>query len=305
MLRPRAWHAIAVLVACGRSTPASAPAADPEPPRQVEAAPVREPMSETSLLTDVRWLADPARRGRGSWSEDARLTARWIAGELREAGYAPVSQPIGTTDQVNVIATRGTGPALLIVAHYDHLGTEGDVLYPGADDNASGVAVALAVARELGPTPAGARVVFVFTGAEEAHLAGAKAYVAAPHVPLAETRAVINLDMVGRNLYGDTGSVQALAAVGLPADPGLHDRATAAAARVGLTLMPVEPGLLAAFGQARRSDDSVFREAGVVAIHLSSGITEDYHQPTDTIDKVSSAQLLRVARLVHALASAP
>ena len=247
-------------------------------------------------MADVRWLADPARRGRRELA-DATATARWLASELRVAGYTPVMQAVGSHH--NVIAVRGTGPAVLVIAHYDHLGVEGGQVYPGADDNASGVAVTLAVARVLAKSPPAQRVVFVFSALEEYGLVGAHAYVRAPEVPLAETRAVINLDMVGRNLFADATNQEAkLAAVGLPDAPELLAHATAAAQDAGLTLAPVSVNTLTLLLQDHRGDDWPFRDAGVPAVHFSSSVHDDYHQPTDTADKLVPAQLVRTAKLV-------
>jgi len=270
-------------------------------------------MSDASVAADLAWLTAPARAGRGSTSPEARATARWLAGELRAAGYAAIEQPIPSVpDQVNVIAELAAAPAVaaaapaaappavIVVAHYDHLGVRGGAIHPGADDNASGVAVALAVARDLQRRPVSGRVVLLFTGAEEIGLRGARAFVAAPSVPLAEIRAVYNLDMVGRDVRADADLPQ-LAGVGLSADPAATDAALDAAGEAGLALAPVPAGLLPAVGQAHRSDDWAFRDAGVFAVHFSTGLGDDYHAPGDTLDKVSRPQVLRVARFLRVL----
>lgn len=260
-------------------------------------------MSEASLAADLAWLTAPARAGRGSLTADARATARWIAGELHAAGYAPVEQPIPEAPgQVNVIAERAGSagaPAVIVAAHYDHLGTIRGEVYPGADDNASGVAVALAVARALERRPVSGRVIWLFTGAEEIGLRGARAFVAAPILPLSEVRAVYNLDMVGREVRAD--AAPQLAAVGLPGDTAVTDAALDAAGEAGLALAPVPVGLIRASGQTHRTDDWAFRDAGVFAIHLSTGLGDDYHSPRDTLDKVSLPQVRRIARFLLGL----
>jgi len=321
---PLALLALLALAACGARAsepaprspaPATAPAAD------AATAPAREPLSEASLAADLAWLTAPERAGRGSTTAEARATARWIAGELRAAGYAPIEQPIpDVPGQVNVIAElapAGPAPAVIVVAHYDHLGVRDGALHPGADDNASGVAVALAVARDLrkrpipgqpghaGPpdAPPPGRVIWLFSGAEELGLRGARAFAAAPPLSLplllGDVRAVYNLDMVGRELAED--GAPSLIAVGLPGAPGLSGVAYEAADQAGLTLLPVRAGLLSAARQGHRSDDWVFRDAGVPAVHFSTGPHDDYHSPGDTPDKVSRAQTLRVARFLRAL----
>jgi Zn-dependent M28 family amino/carboxypeptidase len=307
-----------VLAACSaaRSEPVRTPrvpAPGPTAAATTADAPAREPMSEASLGADLAWLTAPERAGRGSTAPEAQATARWIAGELRAAGYAPTEQPIpNVPGQVNVVAelapaattAAAAAPlALVIVAHYDHLGAIRGEIYPGADDNASGVAVALAVARDLQRRPPSGqhagRVLFLFTGAEEIGLRGARAFVAAPTVPLAGVRAVYNLDMVGRELAID-GAPQ-LAAVGLAADAGVTGAALDEAAEAGLALAPVPLGILRATGQTHRTDDWAFRDAGVYAVHFSTGLGDDYHSPRDTLDKLSLPQALRIARFLRGL----
>ncbi len=283
-------------------------------------------MSEASLAADLAWLTAPERAGRGSTTAEARATARWIASELRAAGYAPIEQPIpDAPGQVNVIAElalsappaatnavaapAGHARAVIVVAHYDHLGVRGGAVHPGADVNACGVAVALAVARDLRRRSIsgragepGGRVLWLFSGAEEIGLRGARAFVAAPPLPLGEVRAVYNLDMVGRDLAtSGTPQPPQLIAVGLPGDPGISDAAHEAAEQAQLTLIPMRLGFLQAARQAHRSDDWVFRDAGVFAVHFSTGPHDDYHSPGDTPDKVSRSQVLRVARFLRAL----
>ncbi len=299
--------ALLVLAACGGGEPArSGPARPPAPPAPAAV----DPMSEASLVADLAWLTAPERAGRGSITAEARATARWITDQLRAAGYAPLEQPIPEAPgQVNVIAEHaapasisGRAPAVIVVAHYDHVGVIRGAIHPGADDNASGVAVALAVARDRRRRPASGRVVWLFTGAEELGLRGARAFVAAPTLPLDEVRAVYNLDMVGRNFLESTANLEAqLAAVGLSADPAVAEAAHEAAAEAELALLTVRPGLLEIVGEARRSDDWVFRDAGVHAVHFSSGVHDDYHTPRDTLARVSRPQVVRVARFLRAL----
>ena len=318
----RALLAIALAAGCGgRVMPAPAPATGaPAPPAagDLEAAtvapgpavpdlpappPRAAPLGEDSIVADLAWLAAPERRGRNG--ADARDVARWLENELTAAGYAPIVQPIEKSGaQVNVIAVHapaGARETVVVVAHYDHLGVDQGVVYPGADDNASGVAVALAAARDLAATGGvTGRVVFVFTGGEEIGLLGALAYVQAPVHPLADTRFAINLDMVGRRLFDSAiARDAALGAVG--ADGALGDAMKEAAAAVGIELVTVTPRLVKLIGQDYRSDDWVFRDRGIPAVHLSTGLHDDYHQPTDTLDKLSRPQLVRNARFLREL----
>lgn len=309
-MKPRqALLALVVLVACrnGDRTPtASGP--NPPPTDARAAAAPDDPMGEASLVADLEWLTAAPRKGRGSRSAEAREVARWLVGELEQAGYTPTVQDIPSVDgQVNVLAVYGPrddgAATVMISAHYDHLGEIDGVVYPGADDNASGVAVALAVARELAARrDVPGRVIFAFFGAEEIGLEGARAYVAAPLVPLAEIRAVLNLDMVGRKFFENVvGADATLGSVGLPDDVELLDAANASAADAGIELIAVSPALVKLVGEDWRSDDWVFREAGVPAAHFSTGLHDDYHKATDTADRLSHPQMLRIARFLRGL----
>jgi Zn-dependent M28 family amino/carboxypeptidase len=301
----------AALCACGNEKPRGQvrirPPGDAAVPAERLAAP-SDPLSEASLAADLEWLTADARKGRGSRSAEAIEVARWIAGELEQAGYAVTLQPIPAVDgQLNVLAVYGpreeSAPTVLVSAHYDHLGEVDGQVHPGADDNASGVAVALAVARDLAARrDVAGRVVFAFFGAEEPGLLGAYAYAAKPLHPLADTRAVFNLDMVGRKFFESTvGADATLGSVGLPDDAALLEAAEAAAADAGLELIAVSPALVALVGEDWRSDDWVFRDKGVPAVHFSTGIHDDYHKPTDTLDRLSRPQMVRIARFLRAL----
>jgi Zn-dependent M28 family amino/carboxypeptidase len=317
MLPAMSWcqrRSVAVLLAlaaCGKDgapRPAPRTAGDPTSKDAGAApAPAGDALAAASLFADIEWLAAPARNGRGSLTADARAVATWLEGELRQAGYAPTLQPIdGVADQVNVVAVWGprddTAPTVMITAHYDHLGVVDGVVHPGADDNASGVAIALAVARDVAARrDVAGRVIFAFLGAEEIGLHGAKAYVAAPVHPLADTRVVLNLDMVGRRFFEGTMDQDAtIGAVGLPDDAALFTQGEEAAADADLTLVAISPALLSLVGEDWRSDDWVFRDKGVTAVHLSTGLHADYHKASDTIDRLSRPQIERIARFLRA-----
>jgi Zn-dependent M28 family amino/carboxypeptidase len=303
----------ALLLGCGNEKPRAQPR--PAPPGDAAPAPPvaapSDPLAEASLAADLEWLTADARKGRGSRSPEAIEVATWIAGELEQAGYTTTLQPIPAVEgQFNVLAVYGprdeAARTVIVSAHYDHLGEVDGVVYPGADDNASGVAVALAVARDLAARrDVPGRVIFAFFGAEEIGLLGAHAYAAKPLHPLDETRAVFNLDMVGRKFFESTvGADATLGSVGLPDDSEVFDAAELAAAEAGLELIAVSPALVSLVGEDWRSDDWVFRDLGVPAVHFSTGIHAEYHQSTDTLDRLSRPQMLRITRFLRALVAA-
>jgi len=263
-------------------------------------------------MADVNQLCAPELAGRGSYQPGGEAAADYMAAEMASAGLEVVRQPIlGGID--NVIGIKRAGPeAVLVSAHYDHLGVDSaGRVYPGADDNASGAAVLLGLARAAARRAYRHTILFAAFGAEEAGLVGSGVYVADPTWPLARTLAVINFDMVGRNFFEwGSGRSGAAAIVGLEQRPDLLGVARRAARAAGLDLVPVPAALVELFGFEDRTDDWWFRRRGILSIHMSTSLHEDYHQPTDTPDRLSPAQLERVARtaaglLDHLAARAP
>jgi Zn-dependent M28 family amino/carboxypeptidase len=208
-----------------------------------------------------------------------------------------------TVDSRNVVAKlEGSDPAgrdeyVVYTSHWDHFGisraVNGDSIYNGAADNASGVAALLTLAKAFMATPAPKRsVLFVSVTAEEQGLLGSQYYSVAPIYPLAKTLANINIDVL--NTWGRTTD---LTVIGLGASE-LDDYARAAASEQGRTLRPdAEPEK----GFYYRSDHFNFAKQGVPAFYPGSGIdfvgkpadfglrkrteftTNDYHKPQDEI----------------------
>jgi hypothetical protein len=198
------------------------------------------------------------------------------------------------------------GEAIVIGAHHDHLGRGGEgslapdtvgAVHPGADDNASGTAVVMALARAFAAAGGAPRtLVFVAFGAEEPGLLGSSRYVAKPAIPLDRTVLMVNLDMVGRlrggRLYvGGVDTGRGLRAI-------VTDAARAAGVAVELRGDPFAP-----------SDHTAFYVAGRPVLLFFTGAHADYHRPSDTADKIDAAGLRAVAavvaRVVAAVAAAP
>ncbi|MDF0674581.1 MAG: M28 family peptidase [Nitrospira sp.] len=183
----------------------------------------------------------------------------------------------------------GTGTESVIIgAHRDHFGRPGGVLFPGADDNASGTAVILEVARAL--TKAELRpsrtIFFVSFSGEERDLLGSRLYTSRPITPLNSTKAMINIDHAGvgngRLTVGVTGlEKEILREVGRAA--GVHEK---------LDLYGFFPG----------GDHVPFKEAGVPTVTVvSGGVHPHFHQPSDTADTIDPEILNTVARYVLAV----
>jgi aminopeptidase YwaD len=203
----------------------------------------------------------------------------------------------------NVVAVLpGTDPALagegvVLGAHYDHLGRVGGQVHPGADDNASGTAVVLGLARAFaaaGGTPR--TLVFVLFSGEELGLLGSSQYVRAPAWPIARTVAMVNFDMVGRMRDGR------LTVGGVASGAGLSALVREAARDVPLDLALRD----SPFGP---SDHARFYAAGTPVLFFHTGVHDDYHQPSDVASKLDASGMAKVAavgaRVVTALAGGP
>ena len=227
-------------------------------------------------------------------------------GKGKAAIHTPIEPVVlATANVAGVLPGREGSPVLVVGAHMDHLG-EGTssslapgvkAVHNGADDNASGVAVILEIARVLAALPVDERpytVHFVAFGAEEMGLLGSKHYV--EHLPPAlrgRMVAMLNFDMVGR-----LGAEQGLVIAGMGTSsvwPELVERS-----RGKQDVRASEDGYGA-------SDQTSFYEAGLPVLHFFTGTHSDYHKPSDDIDKINFAGAATVAgialRVIHALST--
>ena len=280
-------------------------------------------LSRDAFLADVATLAaHPTRRSESAGFDEA---ATWAAGRLEQAGYAVSTQPVprGGGRCRNVIGDRpggifteepppgGVGSSdmrgggeprdvVLVTAHLDSINLTGPAEpAPGADDNASGSAGVLALARALGDHPTALDLRMILFGGEEEGLFGSLRYVAAlPADERARVRAVVNMDMIGCRNTPDAGVLLEGAAVSQDVLDGL---ARAAATYTDLAVqVSLDPF---------NSDHVPFIDAGIPAvltIEAADATNPRPHTADDTVDTVDAdlaGQILRMnlAYLVEVL----
>jgi aminopeptidase N len=268
--------------------------------------------SQKALLDHVVFLADPARQGRGPGSSGHDASAEYVAARFKAFGLLPgasngsylqsFTMPVGPGGEMKTVSNvigyiAGTKPewksqSVVVGAHFDHLGLgwpdvhkgdEGKV-HPGADDNASGVAVLLELAKTLanGEKPARSIVFAAFTG-EEAGLVGSTYYVDhADRFPTGQVIGMINLDTVGR--LGD----QKLSVIGTGTATEWQHIFRGASFVTGVESRNIPEAMQA-------SDQVSFVKKGVPAVQLFTSAHADYHRPTDTADRIDAAGLVKVA----------
>ncbi len=263
-------------------------------------------ISAFDIADHIDVLASDLLEGREAGSKGEQRAAQYLLSWLEEVPTLEPAGPDGSWYQDftvpnpdggeplqarNVLALlRGSDPELsheLIVvgAHYDHVGfgKSGNALdfleegiRNGADDNASGTSVVLELAMELSTRSNRPRrsIMFQWYSGEELGLIGSKHYVDNPTWPLADTVAMLNLDMVGR-LRGNTLMVGATGC-----SPTFEDVAFELGDDVGLTIYSDRPG-------AAPSDNTSFYEAGIPALFLFTGLHRDYHRVGDDAHKIN------------------
>jgi hypothetical protein len=262
------------------------------------------PPDQVRLEREVATLASAeyaGRRGEGGRKAAAHLVARF-----QELGLEPLFD--GSYEQTipgdepgrNVGARlRGSDPArqdewIILSAHYDHLGIRGGVLYPGADDNASGVAMMLEVARDL--TRSAVRpprsVMFIGFDLEEVGLFGSRYFVEHSPVPLDRIKLFITADMIGRALGGVcTPNVFVM---GTEHAPALRPWVDAAARGEPLVVSLLGSDLLV----LNRSDYGPFRARKVPYLFFSTGENPCYHSPRDTAETLDYVKLAAISRTI-------
>ncbi|HEX7118029.1 MAG TPA: M20/M25/M40 family metallo-hydrolase [Longimicrobiales bacterium] len=247
----------------------------------------------------------PMRRAGAGDQQRIELLSGWGQFEL-----LPAAERMIGTNVVGMI--RGSDPvlrdeAVLVAAHFDHVGigapnAEGDSIYNGADDDASGVVAMLEIARDLSQGPPPRRtVVFLATTAEEAGLLGTQWYIQNPVVPLRRTVANLAIEMIGRpdSLAGGPGHAWLTG----------YRRSTMGEL-LSQSGLPIVPDPRPEYDFFSRSDNIAFAYLGIPAHTLSSyNLHADYHTPDDEVDRIDFEHMARVTeaaiRAVRVLADGP
>ena len=284
-------------------------AADSTPAVAAQAGSAARYVDRTQLMRDVDTLAAPAFEGRRTDTPGALKARQWLVDQFDTIGLAAGGegyvQPFTFGDRERRVTARGGRPTgrdfsaanvvghlagrdsrtrtLVVTAHYDHLGVRDGVLYPGADDNASGVAVLLAAARYFVRNPPQHTVVFAALDAEELGLRGARALLDSSLVSPAAVALHINLDMVGRSARNE------IYAAGTSHTPWLKPLLEDVQTRASVRILFGHDQLLDPAGLedwTHSSDHGPFHDAGIPFVYFGVEDHPDYHAATDTADRI-------------------
>lgn len=260
------------------------------------------PAIQAEELSDhVRFLAQPALRGRRPLTWESRLARNYLTQRFREYGLIPwgtakayaQSFAVGT----NVIGVLpGSDPNLaqefvIVSAHYDHLGKTERGLCLGACDNAAGVAALLEIAEHLALSKNRPKrsVCFAAFDQEETALLGAFAFTRRPDFDEMKLAGVLNIDSLGRNGYEVLENH--LFVCGTEGYSSLRKERLQTGS--GLQILPVGTGIVGA-----RGDHVAFEDMNVPTLFFSSGLFADYHKDSDTPDKLEYGKVKQSAHII-------
>jgi hypothetical protein len=275
----------------------------------------------SSLKKDVYFLAADDLGGRAIGTTGEQKAAEYLAQEFDKLGLTPmgtngffqeftVSKPSNPHEEA-VIGTDGAGvtgrnvvafldkkadKTIVIGAHFDHLGMGGQgslhrgdsAIHNGADDNASGTAALLALAKIFKYETLKSNILFIAFSGEENGLWGSNYFVKNPTVDLKTVNYMINMDMVGR-----LNPEKSLAVHGVgtsPSFPSVLDPINSDS----LKLVPSESGV-------GPSDHTSFYLQDLPVLHFFTGQHADYHKPSDDADKINYEGLVQVVRYISRL----
>lgn len=252
---------------------------------------------EASLQTNLSQLEEQIDEGPAPQSKD--LPGWRVTGEV-----AIESEEVEVKNVAAIL--EGEGPhaneTIVIGAHYDHVGYGGPnslapgstEVHNGADDNASGTVVLLEVARQLAARPEKLprRIMFIAFTAEERGLIGSARYVRDPALPLEDTVAMLNMDMVGRLDEDEKLLIQGF------------DTATEFEALLDQLNGTYEFDVRKTSGGFGPSDHSSFYAKDIPVMHFFTGIHSDYHRPADDVEKLNVPGMRRIGQMVADVAVA-
>ncbi len=282
------------LAACETTTPT----ASATPPAAAS------PADYTQLMDDLRILSADDMQGRDTGSEGGAKAREYIVGRLEALGVQPspmgrlqpwemqgrTREGVKTFNGVNIIGvipgTRVSDKYIVVTAHYDHVGVNDGQVFNGADDNASGVATMLELAKRLKANPPEHSVLIVALDGEERSLLGAKHFVEAPPVPLSSISMNLNFDMTAR---ADTdGKLWVTGTYQHPYFRPLLER-IAPRGTVSLAFGKDTPEDKGADNWVEASDHAAFHRAGLPFLYFGVNYHPDYHRPSDDFEKVVPA----------------
>lgn len=261
--------------------------------------------ADTQLLKDVEILSSDSYQGRKTGTKGAEMAREYLHNRFTAIGLNPFRQLGGYEQPFSFETTQGTvkgrnmigyiegktDDAIVISAHYDHIGIIKNEVYNGADDNASGVAALLKFAAYFKQHKPQHTLIFAAFDAEEIGLQGAKAFVANPTIALNKIRLNINMDMISHN---DKGELYACGTLKYP--------------ELKKYFMTTSPKVKVLFGHddpksghddwTNQSDHSAFNDKNIPFLYFGVEDHKDYHKASDEYQNINKAFFTDAAKSI-------
>ncbi len=277
---------------------------------------------DVTMQDDVSYLASDSLQGRRTGTVYEQMAANYLQDRFKALGleakgddgyfqtfsFTPSNDPHSevsfdsTKTKSSITGTNVIGflnnnaPTTIVIgAHYDHLGMggegslyrEGNAIHNGADDNASGVAVMLKLAKDLSQVNTNNNYLFIAFSGEELGLLGSNYFVKNPTVDLESVSYMLNMDMVGR-----LNEERTLAVYGVGTSPVFKQ--TLFANKADLKIVENESGV-------GPSDHTSFYLMDIPVLHFFTGQHEDYHKPGDDSEKLNYEGMAAVSTYIQAI----
>jgi Zn-dependent M28 family amino/carboxypeptidase len=266
-------------------------------------------VDRAQLLKDLQTLSADDMEGRLVATPGGAKARAYVIERFKAAGIEPIGDSFehsftftprrgggSPVTGINVLGQiRGTTTpqrAIVITAHYDHIGVRNGAIFNGADDNASGTAALFAIASYFKANPPKHTLIFAALDAEESGLQGARAFVANPPVPVEQLAINLNMDMIGRDAN------DLLYVVGTHTQPFLKPviELIAADANITLRMGHDDPTQKDVEDWTRSSDHAPFCDAKIPCLYFGVEDFENHHKATDKYETMTHDFYYRVVQ---------
>lgn len=247
-------------------------------------------IDSTSLLRDIRTLSSFEFAGRKPGTAGHADALRYLQNRFGQIGLRPfnsgyihafkIQDDLAGQNLIGYIPGKLSDRYMVISGHYDHVGIRQGEVYPGADDNASGVSALLAIAAYYSKNQPNHSLIFAAFDAEEMGLRGAHEFVKNPSVPIEQILLNINMDMVSRN------DEKRLVAAGTYHTPDLIPMLDQVKSDVITLIKGYDVPGTGREDWTRQSDHGAFHAIGIPFIYFGVEDHPDYHTPRDTFENI-------------------
>lgn len=275
-------------------------------------------LNEDQLLTTLKVLSSDIFAGRKFASKEGADVQQYLIKQLQQINISPFKgQYLHGFEHVQILSKKQGANVIgyikgrlypekyiVLTAHYDHLGKKGSKIYPGADDNASGVSSLLAFGEALNHKPLNHSVILLFTDGEEVSLLGAKYFVKQQAQLIESIKLNINVDMIG-----GSKKTKKLRYISSPMTQLINEQQQECLAQLrqqssvkvvkGFRTHRTSNSLDKRTNWRMASDHGVFAQQDIPYIYFGIGTHKNYHAVTDSFENINVPFYLSAATTIY------